>query len=227
MHSERDLMSIKKAELLVVDDDQSLRTVLCLILAESGYGARSAEDGFSALVEMRTGVPDIILCDLNMAGMSGFEFLSVVRRRFPAVQTIAMSGAYLSDGVPAGISADAFYEKGTSFVALLGIIDGMSRPERSQQAHHRHDALAPIWIPKNDHDPLGRPYVVITCLDCLRTFPQMVGDSALAIHDTACVYCHSSIHYAIVQPNKTTSGQLFRPRPGAGGSAVLNFPEFN
>ena len=220
-------MSIKKANLLVIDDDQSLRTVLSLILQESDYGVRSAEDGFSALVEMRAGVPDIILCDLNMAGMSGFEFLSVVRRRFPAVQTIAMSGAYLSDGVPAGISADAFYEKGTSFVGLLGTIDVMSRSEHSQQARHRHDALTPIWISKNDSDPSGRPYVVITCLDCLRTFPQIVGDSTLAIHGTACVYCHSSIYYAIVQPDRTTSEQIFRPRPEAGVSAVLNFPEFN
>ena len=220
-------MSIKKANLLVIDDDESLRTILGLILQESGYRVRSAEDGFSALVELRTGVSDIILCGLNKAGMSGFEFLSVDRRRFPAVQTIAMSGAYLSDGMPAGVSADAFYEKGTSFVNLLGIIYGMSRPERSQQAHHRHDALTPIWIPKNDYDPSGRAYVVLTCLDCLRTFPQLVGDSTLVIHETACVYCQSSIHYAIVQPNNTTSGQIFRSRPRADVSTALNFPEIN
>jgi len=220
-------MSIKRANLLVVDDDQSLRRVLSLILQESGYGVRFAEDGFSALVELRTGVPDIILSGLDMTGMSGFEFLSVVRRRFPAVQTIAMSAAYLGDGMPAGISADALYEKGTSFVALLGIIDGMSRPERSQQTHHRHDASTPIWIPKNDYDPSGRPYVVVTCLDCLRTFPQMVGDSTLAIHETACIYCQSSIHYAIVQTNNTTSEQVFRSKPRASISTALHFPEIN
>ena len=220
-------MSIKKANLLVIDDDESLRTILSLILQESGYRVRSVEDGFSALVELRTGVSDIILCGLNKAGMSGFEFLSVDRRRFPAVQTIVMCGAYLSDGMLAGVSAEAFYEKGTSFVSLLGIIYGMSRPERSQQAHHRHDALTPIWIPKNDYDPSGRVYVVLTCLDCLGTFPQLVGDSTLVIHETACVYCQSSIHYSIVQPNNTTSGQIFRSRPRADVSTALNFPEIN
>ncbi len=220
-------MSIKKANLLVVDDDQSLRTVLSLILEESGYGARSAEDGFSALVELRAGIPDIILCDLNMAGMSGFEFLSIVRRRFPAVQTIAMSGDFSGEAVPNGISADAYYEKGTSFVGLLGVIDTMSRMEHVQQTHARRDALTPIWIPKNDYDPSGRPYVVLTCPDCLRTFPQMVGNSTLAIHETACVYCQGSIHYAIVQSNKTTSVRAFLPRPEAGVSAALNISEFN
>ena len=53
------------------------------VLTEIGYRVRSAEDGFSALREMRHEVPDILLSDLNMPGMSGFELLSVVRRRFP------------------------------------------------------------------------------------------------------------------------------------------------
>ena len=55
---------------------------------------RSAEDGFSALEEIRRLTPDVLLSDLNMPHMSGFELLSVVRRRFPAIYAIAMSGAF-------------------------------------------------------------------------------------------------------------------------------------
>ena len=55
-----------------------------------------AEDGFSALAEIRKEVPDILLSDLNMPRMSGFELLSVVRRRFPSIRTIAMSGAFMA-----------------------------------------------------------------------------------------------------------------------------------
>ena len=71
-----------KVKLLVVDDDVSLLMLLSQIFTESGYSVRSAEDGFSALAEIRNEIPNIILSDLNMPGMSGFEFLSVVRRRF-------------------------------------------------------------------------------------------------------------------------------------------------
>jgi CheY-like chemotaxis protein len=41
---------------------------------------------------MKSKVPELIVSDLNMPQMSGFEFLSVIRRRFPAVLVIAMSG---------------------------------------------------------------------------------------------------------------------------------------
>jgi CheY-like chemotaxis protein len=57
--------------------------LLAHIFTELEHSVRSAEDGFSALVEIRQEIPDIVLSDLNMPGMSGVEFLSVVRRRFP------------------------------------------------------------------------------------------------------------------------------------------------
>lgn len=41
---------------------------------------------------MRDEFPEFLLSDLNMPGMSGFELLSVVPRRFPSIRTIAMSG---------------------------------------------------------------------------------------------------------------------------------------
>ncbi len=105
---------------------------------------RSAEDGFSALAVIRNEIPDIILSDLNMPGMSGFEFLSVVRRRFPAIRAIAMSGALSGDGVPPGVVADAFYEKGTNLSSLLQIMHDMAHME--WQFFQHPGALAPIWI---------------------------------------------------------------------------------
>jgi CheY-like chemotaxis protein len=181
-----------KTNLLIVDDDSIIRMTISAVLAESGYGVRSAEDGFSALVELRKDVPDIVLSDLNMAGMSGFEFLSVIRRRFPTIRTIAMSGAYSGSEVPAGVAAAAFYEKGSSLGVLLRIVEAMSRPEPSQLLHH-DGASAPIWVPPNGHDPSGKPYVMITCLECLRTFPQVLGEAIAPIREAGCVYCHSLI----------------------------------
>jgi hypothetical protein len=73
-----------RATLLVVDDEASIRLSLSQALIEIGYSVRCAEDGFSALRELSSAVPDLLLSDLNMPGMSGFELLSEVRRSFPA-----------------------------------------------------------------------------------------------------------------------------------------------
>jgi CheY-like chemotaxis protein len=219
-------MPDKKANILVVEDDVLTRKSLSSMLSESGYKVRSAEDGFSALSEIRNGLPDILLSDLNMPGMSGFELLSVIRRRFPIIQVIAMSGMYSGDGVPPGVAADAFYEKGSSPVFLLQIVEVMSHPERKSMLQHSC-ALAPIWIPRNGHDSSGEPYVIITCSECLRTFPQVLGNAASPIQETGCVYCSSLIHYAIVQPTDATLPLVFRRKPGAGMPIPLSMPELD
>ena len=127
-------MNDPEASLLIVEDDASLRISLSQIVAGFGYIVRSASDGFSALLEIRQMVPDLILSDLYMPGMSGFEFLSVVRRRFPAIKLIAMSGAFSSAGVPPGLAADAFYEKGTSLGTLLHIAEDLARMKKLPEA---------------------------------------------------------------------------------------------
>jgi CheY-like chemotaxis protein len=195
----RNMMPSAKVKLLIVDDDAALRMSLSQILTEFGHSARSAEDGFSALSEIRNGIPDIILSDLNMPHMSGFEFLSVVRRRFPAIRVIAMSGTLSGAVVPPGVVADAFYEKGAKLSSLLQIVHDMAHMD--QRFFQRSSTLAPIWIPKNRHDPSGEEYVMITCPECLRVFPQVFGKKPSLIKETDCVHCSNLIHYAIVQPS--------------------------
>jgi CheY-like chemotaxis protein len=129
-------MSGPRIEILVVDDDSDQLQLLSLVLLKLGYGVRLAEDGFSALSAMRTAVPDVLLSDLYMPGMSGFELLSVVRRRHPKIAVIAMSGAYSGSEVPVGVAADVFYEKATGLKDLLSRMEEMG----SLAAGRRRDA---------------------------------------------------------------------------------------
>lgn len=98
-------------DILVVDDDPLLVNVISEIFKEFGLVVRTASDGFAALAAIRDRVPDILISDLNMPRMSGFELLSIVQRRFPAIAVIAMSGAYSGVAVPQGVAADAFMPK--------------------------------------------------------------------------------------------------------------------
>src|SRR5579864_5562123 len=102
-----------KGSVLVVDDELNIRQTTAMLLTASGYDVVTADNGFDALLQLKRKTPDVIISDLNMPKMSGFEFLSVVRRRFPEVPVVAVSGAYESgDCVPGGVIADAFHAKG-------------------------------------------------------------------------------------------------------------------
>ena len=82
-----------KRQILVVDDDPYVRETVALLLISAGYDVFTARNGFDALLQLRKMLPDVIVSDLDMPDMSGFELLSVVRRRFPRILTLAMSGA--------------------------------------------------------------------------------------------------------------------------------------
>jgi CheY-like chemotaxis protein len=205
-------MPLAQVKLLIVDDEPATRMSLSHIFIELEYSVRSAGDGFSALADVRQEIPDVILSDLNMPGMSGFEFLSVVRRRFPGILVVAMSGAFSGNGVQPGVAADAFYEKATGLGSLLQIVEDLAHLERP--TIRLPSRRAPIWIQSNGHDPSGGAYVVIACPECLRTFPQVLGKAISPLHETACVHCSSLIDYAIVQPMNPTSPQSFQRKPG-------------
>jgi hypothetical protein len=148
-------------------------------------------------------VPDLILSDLNMPAMSGFELLSVVRRRFPHVVAVATSGAYSSGSVPPGVIADAFYAKGRENSSnLLKII-----AEALKQGPIGHDKkTAPVWIPRNGRDHNGNPFVVLTCTECLRSFPFTVMHEPTAeILKTPCIYCPHEVSYIIDFSRSVTS----------------------
>jgi CheY-like chemotaxis protein len=209
-------MQNTQATLLIVDDEPSVRESLSCVLTEIGYRVRSAEDGFSALREVRNEAPELLLTDLNMPNMSGFELLSIVRRRFPAIQTIAMSGAFSGDEVPSGVAADGFYQKGSSIVALLRIM--MSLPHTDRPAPRPSSLEAPVWIYRNADDPSPDGCITITCPECMRSFPHTLGSGSLQCK-TDCIYCENPINYAIVQPVDPMTLQGFQ-RETAGSSPI-------
>ena len=111
-----------RMQVLIVDDDSSIRDCLSEVLTGYRFRVRCADGACAALSALRQEMPDLLLCDLHMPGLSGFELLSAVRLHFPALYVIAMSGAFVGDAVPPGVAADAFYAKSRGVNKLLEII---------------------------------------------------------------------------------------------------------
>jgi CheY-like chemotaxis protein len=187
-----------KPSLLIVDDDERLRASLSQLFCQLQHAVLCAEDGFSALRQIREQEPRVIVSDLQMPGMSGFEFLSVVNRRFPRIHVVAMSGAYAGPEVPDGIAADAFYAKGTSVKTLVQMVAEGARARKPAGARTQRPGK-PQWVPSNGHDGQGHEYVSIACPDCLRTFPQAPPALGPVVRETNCAYCAREILYAIVR----------------------------
>lgn len=177
-----------KYRILVVDDDKVLLHTSKAVLETKGYEVRTARDGFEALIELRAGLPELIITDLSMPNMSGFELLSVVRKRFPQVAVIAISGEYAGGG--GGLIADAFFAKGQFeteelFAKIAGLIAaGPLRPGTLPQGR------APVWT------PLGAGgYYIVTCNECLRSSPVPASNTDKDLCCGECAFCGSQVSF--------------------------------
>ena len=189
-----------KTHLLVVEDEPIIRQLFATLLSSAGFSVAQAQDGFAALEEVRRQRPALILSDLNMPRMTGFELLSVIRRRFPAIHIIAMSGAFNGDEVPSGVAADAFYEKsGRHISTLVSVIEDILRSPKPQK---EQDAVS-LWVTRRGA-PITTPYTLLTCMQCLRSFPHPIADNAsMDIQQTPCCFCQTPISFAVLDVSAT------------------------
>lgn len=174
--------------ILVVDDEERIRLVSERVLSQSGYEVRTASQEFEALALMRKALPDLIISDLNMPGMSGFELLSIVRRRFPQLPVIAITGEYSTSETEA-LLADAVFHKGEYSPDQLFREIKLLLEQSSIRPHRPKLDTAPVWIPRN-----GR-YVVLTCTECLRSFSIPEEEVESGSRELPCVYCDTQIRF--------------------------------
>jgi CheY-like chemotaxis protein len=178
--------------LLIVDDEPPNRDLYQRRLSAQGYEVCVAKDGFAALAQMRGALPDLIVTDLKMPNMSGFEFLSIARRRFPQIPTIAVSGEFHPPVEPLGVLADAFFSKPFSFEELMEKIADLLREAPPRPAIKRD--RAPVWVPRNGE------YYVITCTDCLRSF-SIPAEKSVRVHrelrTLECIFCDAPVRFIV------------------------------
>jgi diguanylate cyclase (GGDEF)-like protein len=86
-----------RGRVLVVDDSRLVRLVIREQLESAGYEVSEASDGGSALALLGQGALDVVITDLNMPGLDGFEVLAAVKERAPGVEVIILTGARADD----------------------------------------------------------------------------------------------------------------------------------
>ena len=80
----------EKLPVLLVDDEEGIRKVLGIYLADMGYNVHVAESGEHALSLLSDISPEIILTDIKMPGMDGLELLRLIKQKNPDKAEAAM-----------------------------------------------------------------------------------------------------------------------------------------
>jgi CheY-like chemotaxis protein len=81
-----------KLKILVVDDDENIREVLSDLLLLEGHEILLAEDGEQALLIFEEILPDVVITDLGMPGISGWEVARRIKSIDPSKKVIVISG---------------------------------------------------------------------------------------------------------------------------------------
>ena len=121
-------MSIPPAKILAVDDEPQYRYLIQLNLEASGYSVSVAEDGIVGLNKVVDENPDLVLLDVLMPGVDGFELCRQIRR-FSAVPIILLTARADQKDVVAGLNAgaDDYVTKPFSVEVLLARVNANLR----------------------------------------------------------------------------------------------------
>jgi CheY-like chemotaxis protein len=125
--------------ILLVDDSLDTRTACGEYLVEAGYEVAFAGDGNEALMVALSNIPDLVLLDLHMPGLDGWEAARLMRSYWPTrpIPIIAVSGHY--DGETVMRAADAgcnrFVRKPLVLAELVRIVQSMLEEGAAKQRH--------------------------------------------------------------------------------------------
>ncbi len=116
-------------KVLVVDDDEKIGSLICYFLTKSGYEARSVNNAVSAIefLKIKRQHLGILITDYSMPQMDGIELTKLIRRWYPHIVAIGMSGfeSAQDDFIKAG--AHAFFLKPFFLQDILGTINSTVR----------------------------------------------------------------------------------------------------
>jgi CheY-like chemotaxis protein len=176
----------QRRRVLVIDDQPGVRAFVCAMVKHLGHDPAAAPDGRAALTLLPRQRYDLVITDLRMPGMSGWEVVERVRQQIPGIPVIVMSGFATDDDIARATRAG---------VCLL-------------QKPFRRAELEQAIVQACSHQTHASPRVAMFCPVCQR--PLSSGASLLPQGDRLVhAYCWSDV------PTDCRA-EVSQPSPGTG-----------
>ena len=118
----------RAARILVVEDDDNIRDLVDLVLSSAGYEVLTASDGAAALQVVGSVSPDLVLLDMRMPVMDGWEFARQYRARpEPHAPIVVLTAARDAAQRAAEIHANGYLGKPFEVAELLTLVSHLAR----------------------------------------------------------------------------------------------------
>jgi DNA-binding response OmpR family regulator len=181
-------VGMARERVLIVEDDDETRKILTLVLTNAGFSPDTAENGETALLKIEARVPDLVLLDMVMPGMSGWTFLRRLAERKAPPPVLVVSGHYASPrplGVLGGL-VRGYLSKPFNMARLvqacqsvLSQKDGRPAPSVERRRHRRQALLLGASLLSSD----GRVQAVGQVTDLSVTGAQVTVGRSLTLGD--------------------------------------------
>jgi DNA-binding response OmpR family regulator len=124
---------MKKGRILVVEDEESLLMLERILLSSKGYKVTGVTDGKAALEEIQANRPDLILLDIMLPVMDGFEVCKLIKENPETshIPVVMLTAKKSSQDVARGmeVGADAYITKPFKSAKVVEVIEGfLSKP---------------------------------------------------------------------------------------------------
>jgi DNA-binding NtrC family response regulator len=122
----------EQPRILVIDDDESIRTTMATILENEGYNVDTAENGKEAIEKSNADLYKVALIDFRLPDMKGTELLTALRETTPKTAKIMVTGYPTLQNAIECVNkhADAYFVKPVDYEALLNTIRNLIRKQK-------------------------------------------------------------------------------------------------
>ncbi len=157
-----------KKMILVIDDEENIRSGIMFALQEEGYSTQSADNGEQGLEKLNLFLPDLVICDVKMPGINGIEFLTQAKKKHPNIPIIMLTGhAGLDDAINAmKIGAYDFLTKPVHLEKLFLLIQRALSSTKTQK--HTEELEQRIDERKGFKDIIGNSLQINKMVDILK-----------------------------------------------------------
>jgi DNA-binding NtrC family response regulator len=98
---------MEEMKMMLVDDEERFLSTTKKLLSKKGYDVYTAISGAEALEKLRTQNIHVVILDVKMPGMDGIETLKAVKRKFPMVEVIMLTGHGTVESAVEGLKSGA------------------------------------------------------------------------------------------------------------------------